>query len=500
MSDLTSNTVAIRKFKESNFFDTGKSYYLLPFKFISLNDQSDLIVNEVGDFLVLKKGIVKDIIRRKFSKNENQELYKDLVANFIISEKEIPDLIDNYAVRYSTKKSFLDSFTTLHIFVMSLRCDHTCHYCQVSRVTADKAKYDLKREHIDKGIQLMMKSPATHVTMEFQGGETLLAFDNIKYAVAHANTAAIENGKTITFVICTNLSLVNEEILNFCKEKDILISTSLDGPKELHDANRHKVEKSSYECTIEGINLAKKIVGKDMVSALMTTSKKSLEYPEEIVDEYYAQGFRNIFLRNISPYGFAIRGDKNKYETEQFITFYKKALDKILDYNYKGKFFVENFARVILQKVLTPFPIGFVDLQSPAGMINNVIVFNYDGAIFATDESRMLAQDTKDMEFNLGHLDNANYENVFYGEKASKYADSWNNETIAGCSECALQSYCGTDLVLNHSMQSDLYGYRPTSTFCQKNMAIIKHVINLYVTDPKAKKAFDSWISEKNYN
>ena len=33
--------------------------------------------------------------------------------------------------------------------------------------------------------------------------------------------------------------------------------------------------------------------------------------------------------------------------------------------------------------MLTPFNVGFVDLQSPAGLINGVIVYNYDGTVYA---------------------------------------------------------------------------------------------------------------------
>ena len=39
-----------------------------------------------------------------------------------------------------------------------------------------------------------------------------------------------------------------------------------------------------------------------------------------------------------------------------------------------------------------------MDLQSPAGMINGVIVFNYNGKVYATDEARMLAE-MKDYTF-----------------------------------------------------------------------------------------------------
>ena len=48
----------------------------------------------------------------------------------------------------------------------------------VSRVSENKEKYDLHRENLVKGIELMLSCPDRDLTMEFQGGEAL-AFDQI---------------------------------------------------------------------------------------------------------------------------------------------------------------------------------------------------------------------------------------------------------------------------------------------------------------------------------
>ena len=487
-----------RKFKDLNFYNSQHTteYHLLPFRFHRLTTEKEIIVNEVGDYLIIENGTFERIVKKQINKEVDTELYGDLIANFFISEQKISPLIDVLATRYRTKKLFLNHFTGLHIFVISLRCEHTCHYCQVSRVTQNKDKFDMSIEYIDKGIDIMFKSPNPYITMEFQGGEALLAFENIQYAVEKAEKIAIELGKQITFVICTNLAVVTTEILEYCKEHKILISTSLDGPKHIHDSNRTKPNASSYDLAIKGIDLAREILGDDQVSALMTTTKLSLDYPVEIVDEYFNKGFQGIFLRNISPYGFALRTDKSKYETDTFLSFYKKALDRVLHYNFQGYNFTEDLARIFLTKILTPFNVGFVDLQSPAGLINGVIVFNYDGSVYATDESRMLAEQ-KDYTFLLGTLDD-DYNDLFFGKKAQEIAQIWANEALTGCSECAFQQYCGADPVHNHATQGDMYGYRPTSDFCEKNMEIIRYLIDLMESDDKIKKIFQRWVKTSN--
>ena len=484
-----------REFKSDDFyFSENPDYYLLPFRFHKIDDEKEVIVNEVGDYIVVPSGTATQIVKRGIDSED--QLYPDLIANFFISNKPIPDLIDVLATRYRTKKSFLDVFTGLHIFIITLRCEHTCHYCQVSRVIQDKDKFDMSFETIDKGIDLMMKTPNPNITMEFQGGEPLLAFEKIKYAVENTKRIATERKKNITFVICTNLAVITSEILHYCKEYKILISTSLDGPKFIHDANRNKPNRSSYDLAIRGIDLAREILGHDRVSALMTTTSLSLKYPNEIVDEYFNKGFSNIFLRSISPYGFALRIEKNRYETNSFLDFYKKALQRVIEYNLKGDYFEESFAKIILTKMLSPFNEGFVDLQSPAGVISGVIVFNYDGTIYASDESRMLAEQN-DFTFKLGTV-NDSYNEIFYGKKSQEIAQISTNESLAGCSDCAFQSYCGADPVHNWATQGDMYGYRPKSDFCIKNMEIIRYLIELI--DSREKELlpiFNSWINNQ---
>lgn len=484
-----------RKYKDIEFYrSTNSSYYLLPFRFYKINDQKEVIVNEVGDFIIAPIGTATRIANKEIK--EDDQLFPDLFANFFISNKPIPDLIDVLATRYRTKKSFLNDFTGLHIFVITLRCEHTCHYCQVSRVTQDVLQYDMSYETIDNGIDLMMASPNQYITMEFQGGEPLLAFEKVRYAVESAKRIAIKKKKEITFVICTNLAIINSDILQFCKDYEILISTSLDGPKFIHDSNRHKPNSSSYDLTIEGIENARSILGHDKVSALMTTTLLSLKYPVEIVDEYFHRGFTNIFLRSISPYGFALRIEKNRYETKPFLDFYKKALQRIIDYNLQGNYYEESFTKIILKKIFTPFNDGFVDLLSPSGLISAVVVFNYDGGVYASDESRMLAVQG-DYTFRLGTV-NDSYKDIFYGEKAQEIAQFSVNESLAGCSECAFQTYCGADPVHNWATQGDMYGNRATSDFCIKNMEIIRYLFDLI--DKNGKELlpiFNSWINNR---
>lgn len=464
-------------------------YYLLPFRFERIKEQ-ELLVNELGDFIFVPTGTTERIIKRQL--NNQEDLYKDLVANFFISESPIPELIDNIATRLRTKKAFLDLFTSLHIFVLTLRCNQNCIYCQASSKESCEAIYDMKEEHLFKAIDLMFQSPSHSITMEFQGGEPSLPFQLLQKAVKRTVALNQEFKKQITYVLCTNSINLTDEILSLCKEYNILISTSLDGPAFIHNHNRGK--SNSYNRVIEGINKARNYLGTDRISALMTTSELSINHPKEIIDNYLSNGFNNIFLRPLNPYGLALNNTNWETYFDKFIEFYKSALNYIIDINIQGRFFVEEFTSILLRKILTPFTTGFVDLQSPSGIINSVIVYNYDGYVYASDESRMLAE-YNDNTFKLGHVTDK-YESIFYGRKAQQIALIWGTEFIAGCADCAFQSYCGADPVRNYSAQNDMYGFRPTSSLCKKHKAIITYIFYLIQNEyDRVMPIFKQWIN-----
>ncbi len=464
-------------------------YSLLPFRFNVFRGQ-ELLTNDLGDYLLLPRGSVYRIVNREVLPDE--ELYKDLMASFFICEKPLPHLIDAMAVRLATRKAFLDHFTALHIFVLTLRCNQNCIYCQASSQESCKEEYDMSEQTLRRAVDLMFCSPSPCLTMEFQGGEPTLVPHLIRKAIEYAEEKNQNEKREITYVICSNSVNLTDEILDLCKQYGAVISTSLDGPQFLHNHNRGKTD--SYQRVVAGITKVRKELGEGRVSALMTTSEYSLDYPREIIDAYRENGFHSVFIRALNPYGLAKDNDDWTAYYDRFVEFYKQALDYIIELNKSGTMFVEEFATLILRKILTPFPIGFVDLQSPSGIINGVAVYNYDGYVYASDESRMLAE-FRDDTFRLGRVTDE-YNDLFYGRKSQEISRLWATEYIAGCADCAFQSICGADPVRNYSTQGSMYGFRPTSTFCRKHKAIIEHIFGL-LADRREEllPIFKSWIT-----
>ena len=465
----------------------NNGYHLLPFYFTRVADK-EVLVNEVGDMMVVPTGTVESLVNHTIDQNE---LFKSLVANFYVSEELVPPLLDIYAARLREKKLFMDHFTALHIFVVTLQCNQNCVYCQASSRKEQSEQCTMSYDVMERSVELMFHSPAPVLTMEFQGGEPSLHPEIIRYGIEKAEQMKAVDGREVRYVLCTNCVNLTDEMLNICKQYHVLISTSVDGPAFLHNSNRGKVD--SYEKVTAGIEKARSVLGDEQVAALMTTSEQAVNYPIEIVDEYVKLGFKGLFLRALNPYGLAADNPDWDDYTERFIAFYKKAFEHILELNRNGVHFVEEFAVIVLRKMLTPFCTGFVDLQSPAGIVNSVLVYNYDGNLYASDESRMLAE-KGDYSFCLGSVFEP-YEDLVYGDKVKNWAQIWANEVLAGCSDCAFRNYCGADPVRNHSTQGDMYGHRPTSLLCKKNKAIIEYLVSLIVEHKEeVLPIFKSWL------
>ena len=479
------------KFQAIENYQPQKNYKLLPFKFDRFNSEKYILTNVNGEYHLLPSEKLHKLITHSLNINDSD--FGDLRSKHFIYFENEKSAIELTGLKLRTKYSRLPTFTNLHIFVVSLRCDHSCPYCQVSRQSEDKATFDMTQEIANKGLDFVFKSPSPALKIEFQGGEPLLNFEMIKYIVLEAKKRNLIFNRDLQFVIATTMSLITDEILSFCKEHKIIISSSLDGPEDLHNLNRPRPGKNSYQKFIEGLNKTREVLGFDQVSALMTTTENSLTRIKEIIDEYIKLGFSGIFLRALSPYGFAIKTKKYmSYQTENWFEFYKEGLDYIIELNKKGIRFNEQYSSIILTKMLTSNDPGYVDLMNPSGAGIAAIVFNYNGYVYASDESRMLAE-MGDDSFQLGHLIKDKYEDIMLSDRLLDALEDSFTLSAPMCSDCAFEPYCGADPVYHHATQKDLVGRKPESDFCKRNMSVFKHLINLMEKDPETKNIFLGW-------
>ena len=468
------------------------SYRLLPFRFGRFDDHRYLLTNDVGEYVLLSRNDLVAFVEHRLDRGDGA--YRALKSRHFLFDERSRVAIDLLALKYRTRAESIASFTGLHIFVVTLRCDHSCHYCQVSRQTEDRLHFDMTPAHADAALELTFRSPSKRIKIEFQGGEPLLNFDLIRHVVERGKEINRTHRRDLRFVIASNLSRLSDEVLSFCRTNGVYLSTSLDGPEDLHEAQRPLRGGHSYRTTTDNIRRAREALGPGFISALMTTTPASLMRVEEIIDEYVRQGFHSIFLRNLSPYGFAARTNLLRRCTiEDWIEFYKRGLARILKINAGGYPLREEFTSILLQKLFSPTGSNYVDLQSPAGIGIGAIVYNYDGSIYASDEGRMLAE-MGDASFRLGHLDSDNYEKMMTSESLLSVLDKSMPEGAPMCNDCPFLPYCGADPVFHRVTQGDPVGHKAFSDFCKKQMATLRYVIGLLESDAGVRGTLLQWI------
>lgn len=466
-------------------------YKLLPIRFTSLDQNRVVATNMVGQHAVLARDELKDVVEHRIC--SGTPLYDDLKSKHFIYDDDSSIALELLGLKYRTKLNQVAQFTGLHIFVVTLRCDYSCPYCQVSRQTEDKATYDMTEEAADRALDMVFRSPNRELKIEFQGGEPLLNFPLIKYIVKRAEEINEVHQRDLQYVIATNLSFLDDEVLDFCKAHGIVISTSLDGPADLHNKNRPRPGKNGHAIVIENIKRVQNTVGRDRISALMTTTLDSLSRVREIIDEYVGLGLDEIFLRPLSPYGFAVRtGQIDRYNTQKWVEFFKEGLSYIIDINKNGYPLREIYSTIILRKMLTPQEPGYVDLRSPAGIGIGAVVYNYDADVYASDEGRMLAE-MGESKFCIGNLLRNSYEEIFGNEELLDAIEQSITVSVPSCSDCAFLPYCGSDPVYHWATQKDVVGNKVNSGFCQKNMGIFKHLIALLEDNEEAAKILRQW-------
>ncbi len=319
----------------------------------------------------------EELKRKKFIKNENYEKDTSLV--------------------YAEKNHFLAYGPSLHIIVTTLRCNHKCRYCHAAVAPMTAKEMDMTEDTARKVVDTIFYTSNPSVTIEFQWWESLVNWDIVKFIIEYAEVKAHHLGKNLDFALVTNLSLMDDEKLEYLLNHNVGISTSLDGDEEVHNYNRTYKEGNSFEKVtywIKKINSEyKKRKRNQKVWALVTVTKKTLGKYKELIDTYVELWLDSVFLRPLNPYWFAAADLETLwYSTQDFVKFYQNSLDYIIELNNKWVNFREDLTSIYLSKILTDTDPNYLDERSPCWAGIWQVAYNYDWKAYTCDEGRMLAR------------------------------------------------------------------------------------------------------------
>lgn len=119
-------------------------------------------------------------------------------------------------------------------------CNLRCKYCIYS--SSEKGfrgfnSHNMEKETIIKAIDYMRENGAEKVYITFYGGEPLICFESLKFAIDYARESITD--KEVFFGFTTNLTLMTRDKAEYlARIPNLSIVCSIDGPEEIHDANR----------------------------------------------------------------------------------------------------------------------------------------------------------------------------------------------------------------------------------------------------------------------
>lgn len=453
-----------------------------------------LITNDLGRFFFLKNEEFSSLLNGTMS--EETELYQALEdSGFVYRDAE--QYVANYAENMACMKQCLLIGTQLLILVLTDACNQRCVYCQAGTGHAALTSIDICKKAIDMAVQ----SPVTRMTIEFQGGEPTLNPEALHFSVPYAKKVFSEHGKTVDFAIVTNLTDCNEELLQWLIAEDVHISTSLDGHKALHDINRPLASKrSSYDAWKHGVSVYRSLCeaqGKNpCVGAIQTTTRESLKYADEIIDEYISNGIDHLYIRPLTPLGCAReKWDTIGYTADEYIQFYKRIINNLLNRCRNGEMVYEATASIYLTRILNNSSVGHTEFRSPCGAGTGQMAINYDGKVYTCDEGRMVANMGDDI-FCLGTIDNS-YQELIKSPAAHAVCTASCVESLPFCSDCAYSPYCATCPVVNYGIEGDLISHDENSYRCQIARGIMDFLFTIIrCADEQTMEILQSWAND----
>ena len=471
------------------------------FRFRKLPDGDWVLSNEYGGWIILSPERFENLTTGKVRKND--ELYKQLVEkDFIINDETVARSIEKYRMR----NQFTNVGPNLHIIVVTLRCNYNCLYCHASRAPMHAKGYDMPIETAKKVVDAIFMTTNPQVNIEFQGGEPLANWETVKFIIEYAREKNRTENKDLVFSLVSNLSLMDEDKLEQLIAEDIYICTSLDGPADLHNANRPVSKGDSYANTtewMERIDAVYKERGFDPktyhVDALLTATKATLKAGAAVIDEYIGRGINTIHLRPLNPFGFVKKTwNKVGYTIEAYNKWYNAMLDYIIEKNLEGVQLIERQAAIGLQRVLTDDDPNYMELRSPCGAGIGQIAYNYDGKVYTCDEGRMVAQMGDDI-FQMGDIAEDSYQELIESETVRTMVVASTQDAVPYCHTCAYKPYCGVCPVHNYREQGDIFGKMPSNERCKLCLSTYDHLFELLKKDdPKVKQVFERWITRRH--
>lgn len=316
-------------------------YYLIDVNSGSVHIIDELIYNMVGEDELLDKEDVINNLKDKWSKEEIEEAYEellDLVKEEVLYSK---DLYEDIAMAGDESESYIKALCLNVVHDCNLRCK----YCFADEGEYKGCRKPMSAEVGKRAIDYVLENSGNikNIEVDLFGGEPLMVFDTIKEIVDYAKEKDKLYNKNIRFTMTTNATLLNDEIIDYIDKNMGNIILSIDGRKEVNDNVRIRVDGSGcYDRILPNI---KKMVDRRDPSkqyyARGTFTRENTDFFEDVM-ALANEGFSEISIEPVvlpDSHNLSIRSEDLPKIYEQYDMLYKEMLRRAENNDNPFKFY-----------------------------------------------------------------------------------------------------------------------------------------------------------------
>jgi len=309
----------------------------------------------------------------------------------------------------------------------------------------------------------MLLMPSENITFELQGGEPLDNIEGFFNFVNIVKERSLHTTKKIKLRTMTNATKVTKEFAVFCKDNNIIVGVSLDGPEEIHDIARvNENDQGTFKDTKAGIDLLRS-QGVVVDGAVCTIGTHNVNLAGELL-EFFDKIELDFKPRPVNILGRELLKHFAPKEGEWYKCFQEM-------HKLKSVYHRTNFANHIHEEnIYTPIR-DYVCLRYPCGAAREIISVNPDGSVFPCDGFKGVN------EFCIGNILNESLEDIFNKEQVKKL-QARNASTIKKCSICAFKAVCCSCCYSAFGAYGDIYREDP---LCTDRKAIFLYLIKDWI-------------------
>ena len=161
---------------------------------------------------------------------------EDFVGGVVASIESAPPVVRNGAD--ASVDTFFGPVLPKLVFMVNNFCNLACSYCYEHDTVFQERAAVMSRETVDAALRSFHQAFRGFGELMFIGGEPTLSEDLIEYACERAQAEARERGREVSFSMITNGARMTERMFEIIGRFDLQVTFSIDGPKEVQDAER----------------------------------------------------------------------------------------------------------------------------------------------------------------------------------------------------------------------------------------------------------------------